>query len=297
MKSPYFDAVLSDAGAPLLATVTVYLAGTQTLAKIYTTPAGTVEKDNPFQTDSLGRFQFFADRGWYDVKVSGTGITTYTISNVLLGITDTSADFFILAAEFLWNFAGSGWGLAAINAGTLSTPTPILDHPGAVWFSSSVTANSGYYAMSNLAYIIGGSEITEFIFKTSPSFPTVVSRLGFQDSWSSAVPSNGAWININTDVLSGKTYSGGSGSTTPTTKVLDSGGWYRAKIVVNAAANRVDFYLYNASGTLLWTDYLTTNIPTAAVAHGVLSTSSGTTAIPLLCVDYMSLMILRKLTR
>jgi hypothetical protein len=84
MKTGYFDAVLSDQGKPILATVTVYLAGTQTKATIWANPEGSVEKDNPFQTDSYGRFQFFADPRLYDIEVSGTGITTYKIQNVFI---------------------------------------------------------------------------------------------------------------------------------------------------------------------------------------------------------------------
>ena len=81
-----FGAVLTDKGVPLLATITVYLLGTSTKATIYTTPGATSEKDNPFQTDSLGRFQFFAECGQYDVEVSGAGITNYKIENVFMDL-------------------------------------------------------------------------------------------------------------------------------------------------------------------------------------------------------------------
>lgn len=81
-----FNATISDGGVPIVATVTVYLLGTSTKATIYTDPAGTSEKDNPFQTDSLGRFQFFAAVGQYDIQVSGTGITTYKIENVFMDL-------------------------------------------------------------------------------------------------------------------------------------------------------------------------------------------------------------------
>lgn len=78
----YFNATLTDAGAPLVATIAVYLQGTSTLATIYTTPEGTVVKGNPFSTDPLGRFQFFAAVGRYDIEVSGAGITNFKIENV-----------------------------------------------------------------------------------------------------------------------------------------------------------------------------------------------------------------------
>ena len=82
----YFNAVISDGGKPILATVTVYVLGTSTKATIYADPAGTSEKDNPFQTDSYGRFQFFASAGQYDIEISGTGITAFKIENVFLDL-------------------------------------------------------------------------------------------------------------------------------------------------------------------------------------------------------------------
>ena len=82
----YYNDVVPDEGAPLVATIAVYLQGTSTLATIYTTPAGTVVKGNPFATDALGRFQFFAAVGQYDIEVSGTGITNYKIENVYLDL-------------------------------------------------------------------------------------------------------------------------------------------------------------------------------------------------------------------
>jgi len=80
----HFDAVLSDQGKPILTSVTVYLANMSTKATIYSNIEGTIEKDNPFQTDSLGRFQFFARSGRYDIEVSGVGVTTYKIEDMFL---------------------------------------------------------------------------------------------------------------------------------------------------------------------------------------------------------------------
>jgi len=65
------------------ATITVYEAGTTNLATIYSDD-GITQKNNPFTADSLGRGDFFATDGKYDIEVSGTGITTYKLENVLL---------------------------------------------------------------------------------------------------------------------------------------------------------------------------------------------------------------------
>jgi hypothetical protein len=84
MKVGYQDAVLSNSGAPILATVTIFLPGTSTKPTIWADPEGAVEKDNPFQTDSYGRFKFFADTRLYDIQISGVGITTYKLENVFI---------------------------------------------------------------------------------------------------------------------------------------------------------------------------------------------------------------------
>lgn len=66
-------------------TVTVYFAGTTNLAPIYTNNSGTV-KANPFASDSTNASYFFyADDGRYDIKFSGTGISTpFTMGDILL---------------------------------------------------------------------------------------------------------------------------------------------------------------------------------------------------------------------
>jgi hypothetical protein len=50
------------------------------------------------------------------------------------------------------------------------------------------------------------------------------------------------------------------------------------KIVVNDAGTRVDFYLYNDSGTELWTDYLESDIPSDLLTcrFGSWNTTGGT---------------------
>jgi hypothetical protein len=63
------------------ATITVCDVGTATPSSIYSNAIGTA-KANPFLTDSVGRFSFFADPGEYDIQVSGALITTYVLSNV-----------------------------------------------------------------------------------------------------------------------------------------------------------------------------------------------------------------------
>lgn len=74
----------SATGLPVNApTITVYHAGTVVVATIYS-DEGTTTKANPFTGDSLGRYNFYAPDGDYDIKIEGTGLTTTTLSDVTI---------------------------------------------------------------------------------------------------------------------------------------------------------------------------------------------------------------------
>ena len=61
--------------------ITVYLTGTTTEATLYSNE-GITQITNPVTSNSNGRFFFYIADGEYDLKVSGSNITTYTISDV-----------------------------------------------------------------------------------------------------------------------------------------------------------------------------------------------------------------------
>lgn len=80
-KVAYHSMIINVAtGIGTQATITVYDAGTLNLSTIYSDTGGTAEI-NPFTTDANGRFSFYADPSEYDIKVSGVGITTYTLAD------------------------------------------------------------------------------------------------------------------------------------------------------------------------------------------------------------------------
>ena len=97
-----FEDVVSNTRGDVIggATVSVYIAGTDSLASLYSgssASAGTA-KANPTYTDVYGRFLFYAASGGYDVTISGSGITTYTLSDVTVNspgdIFDGDAPYF-----------------------------------------------------------------------------------------------------------------------------------------------------------------------------------------------------------
>ena len=56
-------------------TVTVYITGTTTLVNLAVDSSGT-PKSNPFTADTDGYWKFYVPAGRYDVRMSGSGITT-----------------------------------------------------------------------------------------------------------------------------------------------------------------------------------------------------------------------------
>lgn len=65
-------------------TITVYNAGTTNLSTIYSDSLGT-PKSNPFTAGTDASFNFYGTSGNYDIKFSGTGITTpFTLSDVII---------------------------------------------------------------------------------------------------------------------------------------------------------------------------------------------------------------------
>jgi hypothetical protein len=185
----------------------------------------------------------------------------------------------------------SGLAIASGTVGSISGHNP-LNHPGQIRINSSTTTNSGYAVLANSSSLYGirGGEISNLIF-----YPNVLdsatTRFGFHDATTITAPVDGAYFEIGPDsVLWGKTMKASAGSTTGTSYMLAVNTWYRLNLVVNADATRVDYYDYNDAGTQLWTDNLTTNIPTGYTGHGVISTKEHTgtgEGIILFHVDYM----------
>jgi hypothetical protein len=80
----YFNSVAQASGVPLVgASVQVNNYPSGTAATIYSDNGITVAA-NPLTTDSNGQFAFYAANGHYQLVISGSGITTQTINDVIL---------------------------------------------------------------------------------------------------------------------------------------------------------------------------------------------------------------------
>lgn len=193
------------------ATVTVYLTGTQTLAVLYSDDNGTL-KSNPFTAASDGYWFFYADDGRYDVRFSGSGITTpWTQSDVWLLSATTGAVTSVFGrtgavvknvGDYNFSDIGGTANVAQLPAaggdlsGTLSSATvtklqgdavsaaaPIIG--GAlVWNGTSYTptpVSSDHAALSNLTFATSGHtgfvslSGTEVLANKTLTTPTIAS--------------------------------------------------------------------------------------------------------------------------
>lgn len=224
----------------------------------------------------------------------------------LAGLTDDDHPQYRLRHEILLEsdfthevtsgYNATPWFTFGISGGFSVQIPGLPSHPGILRFFSSTSTNSGFRANLNaVTFLLAGAEISKAWLRPLTLADTTI-HCGFLDTESVADPVDGAWIwqDPATGIIYGRTRSNSVGSTTGTGFQLVTDTWYCEKIVVNADASRVDFYLYDDAGALLWTDFLTTNIPTAAgreLGHGIVATNSGTTSVALVDPDYLSILI------
>lgn len=240
--------------------------------------------------------KFLRDDGTWQVP-PGAGVTDH---GALTGLADDDHPQYRLRHQIFWEteclMSSAGptpWYMLAIATGTLANTTPSASHLGIYRITSSTSANSGFYIRTHaLSLLLAGSE-QSLHWHRPQTLSGTTRRTGYHDATNVTAPVDGAYIyqDPSTGKITGRTMAASAGSTTGTDYQLVTNTWYCEKIVVNADATRVDFYLYDDAGALLWTDFLTTNIPTAYLGHATVVTNSGTTAVDLDDVDYMSMRI------
>ena len=182
---------------------------------------------------------------------------------------------------------------SAISSGTIAIVVGEAGHPGMASLSSATTTNSGYVINVGVTgTLIGGGEVAELIFKTPATIlSTTTIKFGYHDATTYALPVDGVYFIQSAGVIKGAASSNSSQTLTSDGFTPSVSTWYRLKLVVNAAANQVDFYIYNAAGTLLWTNNVQSNLPTGAgrgCGPCVITTDGGTTVNVLTTLDAMA---------
>ncbi len=205
----------------------------------------------------------------------------------------------IFATDFPSSVAATiaPFNISAISAGT-STTVPAAgaldgNHPGVILCRSSTTANSGVIVnTAQNTFRIAGGEQFDVVFRTPAALTAMTYRFGYHDTASSADAVDGIYFEMPASgAIVGKTSSNSVRTTSATVATLAVSTWYHARIVVNANATGVDFFIYSDAGAQLGTVSITTNIPTASGREcGVafIGTNSGTTAVDIVNLDYMA---------
>jgi hypothetical protein len=120
--------------------------------------------------------------------------------------------------------------------------------------------------------------------------------MGFHNSVDHNAPTDGAYIKIAEGVLTGNTANNSTLSATATNYTLSADTWYRVKIELNIDATLATFTLYeDNTNTVLWTDTLSTNIPTTrTVGHGDVCTNSVSEVAVIGKLDYVALYLFKR---
>jgi hypothetical protein len=128
------DIAFTASGHPAAgATVTVCTAsatGTpcSPLATIYTDATLSIPTPNPFTADGLGNYHFYASPGRYIVQISGTGINTYSMKDVILPNDPSTPSFNSVTATSIalggnLTVGGNASVSGTLNAGTFNPAT------------------------------------------------------------------------------------------------------------------------------------------------------------------------------
>lgn len=179
--------------------------------------------------------------------------------------------------DFLSITVASPFALAAISGGTIVSLSASGSRRGIIQINKSTTANGGYRAMTDLAAIVltGGQYFEAWIRQNYQTGTTI--RIGFHNASTVTAPTAGTYFEIAGGIASGKCTTGGSTSQTGTyAMTLDA--WYKLKITVDVAAANVTFEIRDESETVVFSDVISTNIPTEPVGAGFVATESSAVA-------------------
>ena len=235
-------------------------------------PAG---QTGPAPNITIGSVTTLASGSNATVNLSGT-TPNYSLSfGIPAGTTGLGADFELNPVwfndfpgvtspaqytPFYYNNFGTSPALQAPSANIVAP-----NHPGVLQWRAGTSGTSGIRVGTDQhILLIGGNEIytTSVYFQ---SFTTEGYNIGFNDTVGSGDSTNGVYIYMTSSgVFAGKTSQTSTRSTTGTTYTCSLSTWYKFVVLLASGASRATFYIYSDSGTLLWSDYLTTNLPTAA---------------------------------
>lgn len=184
----------------------------------------------------------------------------------------------------------------AILAATANVPDSgavSANHPGVEKWLSSASADSGIGSNTSISIVLAGYEIHEAVLRTPAIFTAKTMKIGFASGYAAADPVDGIFFKYSgSGAVTANTISSATGSSTASSTIatLSASTWYFFRIVVNASVTSVAFSIYNDAGTQQGsTATITTDIPTATLGAGAITTSGGLLAQELCHMDFQCL--------
>ena len=177
---------------------------------------------------------------------------------------------------------------SAISAGTNSTGIPTVSalghNPMGTFLRSATTANSGFrYQTTPLTALYFSGMTSKFRCKFLwRAFANNTVRIGFLDTSTSADAVDGAYFEVNADIIAAKTASSSVRTQAPTTYTALLDAVYTFDVDVNDTGTSARFRVYeNLNNTPVLDQTITTNIPNTfarAFGAGIVATNSGIVA-------------------
>jgi hypothetical protein len=192
------------------------------------------------------------------------------------------------------------WSSVAITSGTSAILASEPNHPGIHRFTSAAAVSGRAFLIAASSFLLSGLERSYFKLRPQTLANTIL-RAGFIDGSGPGAFTDAVMFRMDPALgapgqIIGECSAAGVVSQTPTSLVLVTNTWYHLRCFLNAAATLATFEILNDAGVLLWTDSISSNIPTAAgqeTGHGILVTSSGTVAM--VDMDYIATEVRRQL--
>jgi hypothetical protein len=162
------------------------------------------------------------------------------------------------------NFQKLTFNNGAWSASTISNE----NNPGVITITSSSGSSSSGGSIipssttSPRNYAVGVGMQYDLIMRTGSLSANVIMRFGiFAGTVNATQPSDGVYLRLNNNDLVGQTATGNTRSQTAAYTGITTPTWYHFRVKM-ASADLSVYELYDMDGALLWTDSLTTNLPT-----------------------------------
>lgn len=155
------------------------------------------------------------------------------------------------------------------NSGSWASSTIFSENnPGVIAISSSSGSTNGGgnivpgSTAAPRSQAVGVGMQFDLVMRTSALGSNIIMRFGIiAGTVNPTQPTDGIYFVLNNNTLIGQTAVGNVRSSTPSYTGITGGVWYHFRVTMTTAS-LATYELYDMDGTLLWTDTLTTNLPT-----------------------------------